>query len=58
MTRKQALAILDGLQEHLNAAYDAVEQDRVEGVYVPLLAIRQISDKVVKRYNKSRENAA
>jgi len=58
MTRKDTLAILDSLQEHLSAAYEAVDQDRIEGVYVPLLAIRQISDRGVKRYNKKRENAA
>lgn len=58
MTRKEALVLLDSLQEHLSAAYDAVEQDRIEGVYVPLLAIRQISNKGVKRYNKDRESAA
>jgi len=57
MTKKQALALLDNIQEHLSSAYDAVEQDRPEGVYVPLLAIRQKADKGVKRYNKTREAA-
>jgi len=58
MTRNEAIAILDSLQEHLSSAFDAIEQDRIEGVYVPLLAIRQISDRGVKRYNKDRESAA
>jgi len=57
MTRKEALALLDNIQEHLSSAYDAVEQDRPEGVYVPLLAIRQKAHDGVKRYKQQREAA-
>jgi hypothetical protein len=57
MNKKQALALLDNLQEHLSSAYDAVERGQTEGVYVPLLAIRQKASDGVMRYNKSREVA-
>jgi len=57
MTKKEALALLDNLQEHLSSAYDAIERDQIEGVYVPLLAIRQKAHDGVKRYKQQREAA-